>query len=127
MIALLIFGNYLESKVSESKFLLIFFVSGILGNVGYMITAPSVTTPGLGASGAIYGIMGVVAILEPYATVYMSYIPMPMIMAAAVWTATEFFGMFSPGSIAHGAHLGGLFFGIVYGIYLRGIAKRAIL
>jgi membrane associated rhomboid family serine protease len=124
MIALLIFGSYLESKTSKKTFLLIFFVSGIVGNFGYMFTTTSQTTPGLGASGAIYGIMGTLAVIEPFATVYISYMPMPMIMAAFVWALTEFLGLFVPSNIARGAHLGGLFFGIIYGLYLRKNARR---
>jgi hypothetical protein len=124
MIALLVFGSYLEARVSKKKFLLIFFVSGIVGNIGYMVTAPTLTTPGLGASGAIYGIMGALAVIEPFATVYISYMPMPMIMAAFIWALTEFLGLFVPSNIARGAHLGGLFFGIFYGLYLRRVTKR---
>jgi membrane associated rhomboid family serine protease len=119
MFALFIFGTFLERKIRERDFLLIYFIAGIIGNIGYMLTAPTMATPGLGASGAIYGIMGALAILYPTATVYVFYIPMPMIIAAFVWGATEFLGLFAPGSIAHGAHIGGLFIGILYGFYLR--------
>jgi hypothetical protein len=119
MFALFIFGIYLEPRVSGKTYLLIFFLAGIVGNLGYMLTAIGSTTPGLGASGAIYGVMGAVAILEPFATVYLSFVPMPMIFAAFIWTITEFLGLFVPGSIAHGAHLAGLFVGAAFGFYLR--------
>lgn len=124
MVALLIFGTFLESRISRKTFLLIYFTSGIIGNIGYVITAPDLSTPGLGASGAIYGIMGALAVIEPYATVYVGFVPMPMIMAAFVWTLTELLGLFAPSGIAHGAHLGGLIFGVIYGFHLRRTARR---
>jgi hypothetical protein len=125
MFALLIFGTYLEPRVSEKNYLLIFFLAGIVGNLGYMLTAFGSTTPGLGASGAIYGVMGAVAILEPYATVYLGFVPMPMIFAAFIWTLTEFLGLFAPGNIAHGSHLAGIFIGTGYGLYLRYSMKKS--
>lgn len=119
MLALFIFGTYLEPRVSGKTYLLIFFLAGIVGNLGYMLTALNSTVPGLGASGAIYGVMGALATLEPYAIVYLGFVPMPMIFAAFVWTVTEFSGLFIPGNIAHGAHLAGLFIGVAFGFYLR--------
>lgn len=124
MFALFIFGIYLEPRVNEKTYLSIFFLAGIVGNLGYMLTALGSTIPGLGASGAIYGIMGAVAVLEPYATVYLGFVPMPMIFAAFIWTITGFFGLFVPGNIAHGSHLAGLFIGVVFGFYLRRQRRR---
>jgi membrane associated rhomboid family serine protease len=119
MFALFIFGVYLEPRVSGKAYLLIFFLAGIVGNLGYMLTAFDSTIPGLGASGAIYGIMGAVAVLDPYAIVYLGFVPMPMIVAAFIWTITEFLGLFVPGNVAHGSHLAGLFVGAVFGFYLK--------
>jgi len=124
MFALFVFGTYLEQRISEKNYLLIFFFAGIVGNLGYMLTAFGSTTPGLGASGAVYGIMGAVAVLEPYAIVYLSFVPMPMIFAAFIWTITEFFGLFTPGNIAHGSHLAGLFIGAAFGFYLKKQRKK---
>jgi len=123
MFALFIFGTQLEKIIDEKTYLMIFFVSGIIGNIGYMITAPGSNIPGLGASGAIYGIMGTFAILRPTTIVFIGGMPMPMIFAAFFWTITEFSGLFVPGNIAHGAHLGGLFFGMLYGVLLRSREK----
>jgi membrane associated rhomboid family serine protease len=125
MFALFIFGVYLESRIKEVDFLLLFFLAGIAGNLGYMVTAGDPTIPGIGASGAIYGVIGALAILTPFAIVYVGYLPMPMIVAAFFWAASEFLGLFIPSRIAHGSHLGGLFFGIVYGFYLRQQFSRA--
>ena len=126
MIALFFFGTYLEQRISKKNFIFIFFFAGIIGNIGYILSAPGATIPGLGASGAIYGIMGTLTALAPTTIVYVSGIPMPMFVAAIFWFVTEFFGLFIPSGIAHGAHLGGLFLGIVMGIYFRSKSRKSI-
>jgi len=135
MFVLFMFGSFLENRIGPRKYMLIFFATGIVGNLGYMISsyalqntflAPyySPTVLGLGASGAIYGILGTLAILEPYAIVYVFFVPMPMIIAAIVWGLIEIFGIFAPAGIASGAHLGGLFLGLVIGYILHRQRKR---
>lgn len=119
MVALFMFGISLESRIRQRNFILIFFLAGVIGNLGYMVTAPTATTPAVGASGAIYGIMGALVVVAPTATVYLGYLPMPIIFAAFIWTLTEFLGLFVPDPVAHGAHLAGLFMGIMFGFYIR--------
>lgn len=118
MIALFFFGIYLERKISKRNYLLIFFLAGIIGNIEFMITATDPTISGLGASGAIYGIMGTLAVLEPTSVVFVSGIPMPMFVAVIVWFLLNFFGLLGPG-IGYGAHIGGLVVGIIAGFYFR--------
>lgn len=124
MFALLIFGSVLESRIGSRGFIIIFFLAGIIGSIGYMITANNSSIPAIGASGAIYGVLGALAILMPRMIVWVWGIPMPMIAAAGFWTLTEFLGFFYPSSIARGAHLGGLFVGIVYGLYLKNQERK---
>ena len=119
MIALFFFGIYLERKISKKNYLLIFFIAGIVGNIGYILTAPTPDTPGLGASGAIYGIMATLAVLEPTSIVFIYGIPVPMFMAAIFWFVSEYFGLFTPSDVANGAHLAGLFVGVAAGFYFR--------
>jgi membrane associated rhomboid family serine protease len=66
---LLFFGFILEEQVSKSRWVTTFFITGLVGSLGfvgyhllgYFLTgAPNAAYPycGVGASGAIYGIMG---------------------------------------------------------------------
>jgi hypothetical protein len=119
MFALFIFGLYLEARVSTKQYLFIFFLTGFFGNVAYYLTAPLGVIPAVGASGAIYGVMGMLAVLYPGLVVYIGFAPMPMIFAAAIWFLMEFTGMFVPSNIAHQAHLAGLIVGAAYGLYVR--------
>jgi len=120
MIALFFFGTYLEKMVGPRLFLVVFFVAGIVGNFGYMLTAPGSTVAAIGASGAIYGIVGMLAVLTPMTMVYVYFIvPMPMVVFAALYAVLDFVGLFTPSDIAHGAHIAGLAVGIVIALYLR--------
>ena len=57
MISLLIFGAYAELNYSKYQFLIIYFVSGLIGSIFSMLLLP-LNTISLGASGAIFGLIG---------------------------------------------------------------------
>ncbi len=81
-IALLIFGATVETnqKLSRLKFLLIYFISGFIGNLFSLFLLPF-DIKSLGASGAIFGLIGVTLIivitdnraLLPFALLYIGY------------------------------------------------------
>ena len=122
MFALFFFGSYLERLLGSNRFLIIFIAAGIVGNLGYFVTAPNNMIPAIGASGAAYGLMGTLAILAPFIRVYVwGLLPVPMVVLTAVYALLDVSGLFiSPGSnIAHGAHLAGLLVGLIFGLYLR--------
>jgi len=59
LLFLLIFGTALEEKVSRQRWLVVFLASGISGNVAFLALGPLLGSEiGLGASGAIYGLLG---------------------------------------------------------------------
>ena len=73
----------------------------------------------IGASGAIFGIMGALAAIRPRMTIYVSFVPMPMAVAVLLWAAGDLIGLFAPSNVANAAHLFGLAFGIIIGLSLR--------
>jgi membrane associated rhomboid family serine protease len=122
MFALFFFGSYLERLLGSNRFLIIFIAAGIVGNLGYFVTAPNNMIPAIGASGAAYGLMGTLAILAPFMSVYVwGLLPVPMVVLTAVYALLDVSGLFisSGSNIAHGAHLAGLLVGLVFGLYLR--------
>jgi len=125
MVALFFFGTYLERMIGAKTFLALYFVSGIVGNVGYMFTAPNPLVPALGASGAVYGVMGTLAALRPLLMIFIyGLVPVPLIMATVLYALLDFAGLFTPSGIAHGAHLAGLLVGGATGLYIRSNWQR---
>src|SRR6202022_606127 len=57
MLFLWIFGNNVEDRLGEIRFVLIYFASGIAGSLLQVYITPTSTIPMLGASGAISGIL----------------------------------------------------------------------
>jgi membrane associated rhomboid family serine protease len=62
MLALWWFGGPLEEALGRARFLCLYFVSGIAGSAGAILYSPGSVT--VGASGAIFGILGAAFILE---------------------------------------------------------------
>ena len=120
MFALFLFGSALERRISHRLYVTLYILSGVVGNVGYYFTAGNPLIPVLGASGAIYGVVGALAVLEPFRVVYFyGMVPLPMIAAAAMWALADITGLFIPSRVAHGVHLVGMLVGVVVGIYIR--------
>jgi membrane associated rhomboid family serine protease len=115
MFALALFGSILEKIIGGKKFLIIFFVSGVISGIGSVFFY----TASIGASGAIFGILGTLGALRPRMTVYVSYVPMPMAVAVILWAIGDLIGLFAPSNIANAAHLFGLAFGLVVGLLLK--------
>ncbi len=56
---LLVFGVALEEQVSRTRWLIVYFASGLTGNLAFLFLGPFLGQEvGLGASGAIYGLLG---------------------------------------------------------------------
>ncbi len=121
-LALLMFGTLLERRVGSMEYSKIFILGGIIGSLGYYLTVllgiiPPL--PALGASGAIYAVLGALSVLMPNLVIYVYFIPMRIREATILWVLLEFIGMFNPVStVGHAAHLGGLIFGYLYGKHL---------
>ncbi|MFO7967989.1 MAG: rhomboid family intramembrane serine protease [Archaeoglobaceae archaeon] len=133
MVVLFFFGSELERRVGGKWYLVIFFLAGLAGNFAYLgyayLTNPLI--PALGASGAIYGVLGTLAIIAPEIRVLLFFaIPMSirsLIVLFAIVDIAGFMGSIGPSGIqtgvAHSAHLAGLLVGLYYGKRLR-IVRR---
>ncbi len=118
LFALIFFGLVLESLIGSRRFLWVYFIAGIFANV----FAVNYYDASLGASGAIYGIIGTLTVLRPLFIVFAFGIPMPMILASILWISGDVlrsFGAFGPTNIGALAHLAGIFIGFIIGIMLR--------
>jgi len=115
MISLFFLGRFLLQLVGEKKFLLVYFLGGIAGNVLFILLAPPLAL-GVGASGAIFALGGALVMMAPGLRVLVIPIPIPI----PLWIAIIIFLLISfvPG-IAWQAHLGGLLLGLGAGYYFK--------
>ncbi|MFC2008281.1 rhomboid family intramembrane serine protease [Chloroflexota bacterium] len=128
MLTLYFFGTYLSRLVGNTKFLLVYFCGGILGNIlfiflallGGMLSIRFLGSPfsvAVGASGAVFALGGALAAMKPRLRVLVFPIPVPI----PLWVAVigGFFVMSFFPQVAWQAHLGGLVFGLVTGYFFR--------
>ncbi len=139
MISLFFIGSFVEKLIGRKRYFWIYMLSGIFaglffvflsyffGNVGLgerIFGSPEIFA--VGASGAIFALAGLLAILTPNLKVYVFFvIPMRMWIAIiflllVLWGASIGAGL----PIGNTAHLGGLLFGLGYALYLKKKYKR---
>ena len=105
MVALWFIGRPIEQYLGAARYIGLYFVSGLAGAAGALLQAPLVPT--VGASGAIFGILGAYAVLEWQLTGRLAG-------QAVTWIAINFvIDFFYRSSISWGGHLGGLIGGVV--------------
>jgi len=108
------FGHALEQRVGSGAFLFIYLMSGLLGSVGFMLFSEPWGSA-LGASGAIYGVIGALVVVAPRMVVYFfGLFPLPMAAAGVVYALIELFGFGAADNVAHSAHLLGLIGGYIF-------------
>jgi len=115
MYALLLLGNTLESALGRNKFLLIFLISQIGASFASLYANPE-NQPSVGASGAIFGLFGAMAVLtKKYGFQDKSIY--------AVIGINFAIGFVLPG-IDWQAHLGGLISGVLISLFLLAPTRR---
>lgn len=121
LFALALFGSILESLIGSRKFLVVFFISGILAN----LISVNFYSSSLGASGAIFGIIGALIAIRPLLIVWAFGLPMPIFIAGILWGIGDLLGAVgflignpinNTGNIAH---LSGMLFGLILGMLFR--------
>ena len=113
LFALMLFGVILESLIGTRRFLLVYLLSGVLANVFSVFFYPS----SLGASGAIFGIIGCITVLRPTMMIWAFGVVVPMFIASIIYVLVDVFGLFIPDGIGHIAHLSGIVVGLLCGLF----------
>ncbi|QIM17280.1 rhomboid family intramembrane serine protease [Leucobacter insecticola] len=108
MLALWMFGRNLETMIGHMQFLVLYLFAGVGGSLGVMFWAyvvpGTIGTPTVGASGAIFGILGATLVAFKAANINVT--------SLAVLIAINLGIGFLPGvSISWQAHLGGMIVG----------------
>lgn len=133
MLALWVFGRRVEDACGPWRFLAFYLLAGTWAHVLFILVQFDSRIPGIGASGAIFGLMGAYLLLYPEGRirtlVFVSFVPLwPRIRA--IWVVLYFVGIqIIPAiqtllrkedySVNHWAHLGGFFSAVFILLFIR--------
>ena len=112
--SLWVFGPPLERALGRWRFLAVFLVSGLAGNALQLLAAPY--TPALGASGAIFGLIGALLVVERRRMLDLG----PLLAIVLV----NLVATFTIPDISWEAHIGGLAAGLLLGFGLAYAPQR---
>ena len=129
MVGLYFMGPETERAIGSRHFLILYFLSGILGGIGWLFIADAPWAVCIGASGAIFGVIGAFAALfpqQPVTLLVLFVLPVTMkawVLAVVLAVSELVFLLGTPQhGIAYAAHLAGGVAGYVYALALfRGL------
>jgi len=118
LIFLMVFGPAIEDTITSWRFALYYFAWGILAAFAQIYVNPDSSTPTLGASGAIGGVLGVYFLLFPTTVIELLIFPFvfrPIPVTA--WKLLLFWFLFQilvpREGVANWAHVGGFLAGML--------------
>jgi membrane associated rhomboid family serine protease len=132
MLFLWIFGDNVEDAFGHALYLVFYLVCGIVAGLAQVLVNASSNVPGVGASGAIAGVLAGYIILfgsRPVRVLVQGVLTsVPSYVMIGLWIVTQVlsgFGSFGQdgGGVAYWAHIGGFVAGLVLTFLLRGFAR----
>ncbi len=140
MLFLWVFGDNVEANMGHLKYLVFYFVCGIVAGLAHIALNAFSQQPSLGASGAIAGVMAAYLVLYPRAGVRtLVFIPpfiglfrIPALVLIGIWFLMQLWdGLAELGAntaqtsgVAFWAHVGGFIAGLVLVFLFRGPKSR---
>jgi membrane associated rhomboid family serine protease len=133
MIFLLVFGRRVENQLERINFLAFYLTTGISACLAHMLMEPNSSSPLIGASGAISGVLGAFFISNPRARITLVLEPVLIYflrrftirLPAWIFLPVWFFLQVSMGLKQHGsnvafwAHVGGFVAGVIIAVAVR--------
>lgn len=133
MLNLWMFGRILENVWGPKKFLLFYFICGVVAAITHLLVQylTGDFSFAVGASGAVMGVMVGFAVLFPNTELMIMFLPIPI---KAKWLilgliAIDLFGgigSFGSTGIAHWAHLGGGLAGFLLVMYWNKTNRKTL-
>jgi membrane associated rhomboid family serine protease len=131
MLFFVVFGPQIEYLTGHLRFVAFYLLCGVAGNLAQLSVGPGSHVPGIGASGAIAGVLGAYIVRFPTNTVdtivpigcFPLFLRLPAVLVIGLWAVTQFVHGFGPvssrvlseqgGGIAYFAHIGGFLAGVL--------------
>lgn len=139
MLFLVIFGAALEAQVGGLAMMVVFLLSGAFAAGTFALMTGVTTSPLVGASGAVTGIMTLYCVMNwkrPARYFYWLFLPargfmgfvyLPAWVALVMWAISDLAGYFGTlaevGGVAHTAHLGGQAAGLIIALTVYGLRQ----
>ncbi|MCW2607385.1 MAG: Rhomboid family protein [Frankiales bacterium] len=132
MLFLYVFGNNVEDRLGRLKFLLFYLGCGYAATYGFALFDRTSTTPLVGASGAIAGVLGAYLMMFPRAKVwslltFFFFLPvrLPAWLVLGGWFVLQYLyfqgaGVNDASGVAYGAHVVGFVVGLLLALGHRG-------
>lgn len=137
MISLFFIGNLMEKIIGSKRYLAFYIISGLVAGIVFVllsfligdsfILGTGLDWSAVGASGALFGVAGLMTILTPSLPLYVMFIPIPIKAKYAVpglLVLIVLISAYAQWPVGNAAHLGGFLAGLVYGAYLRKKYKK---
>ncbi len=131
MLSLFFIGGLVEKILGRRRYILFYLLAGLFSGLFFVLSSFIFTkdfnTYAVGASGALFGLVGLLMLLTPNLPVYIMFIPIPIKMkyaAPGILVALWLISIAGKVPIGNTAHLGGLILGLIYGLYLRNKYKN---
>lgn len=132
-----LFGNRLEKMIGHWRFLSIYFIAGVVGTLLFAITVPNKNMGLLGASGAIFGVIGAYVVMLPKDDIkFFSWILVRyFITLVPAWMVIGYYSIINListadylrgvhyGNTAYISHVSGLISGILVGLIFILLAR----
>lgn len=131
MLFLWIYGNNIEDSMGHIKFLIFYLICGFAAALLQAIVSPVSSTPMIGASGAVSGVLSAYFLLFPKARVltliilvfFITFIRIPAGILIGLWFLSQITNAYftdpnSPG-VAWYAHIGGFLMGFILIPFLK--------
>ena len=129
-----VFGIKVEQRLGWPGMLLVFLLGGALANVIVALRVPGLTTPIIGASGAVSAVVGAYLGLFPRRRiglflplgVYFQFARVPALLVIGSWfTLQLLYTVFGPinGAVAWWTHLAGFALGLSFALIARAVAQ----
>ena len=126
MLFLWIYGDNVEDQMGRLKFLVFYLICGVVASLTHVMIDPGSTTPLVGASGAIAGVMAAYVLMFPRAKIrviaviliFIRFTYFPAFVVIGIWAALQIVAVPASlsaegGGVAYFAHIGGFVAGLV--------------